>query len=51
MSHTDSSSLAITATEVQPRSKQGVYPEPFASQMAGRGGWWIFTHKNGEPYA
>ena len=53
MSHTDSSSLAITATEVQPRSKQGVYPEPFASQMAGRGrgGWWIFTHKNGERHS
>jgi uncharacterized cupin superfamily protein len=28
--------IAITATEVPPRSKPSVYPEPFASRMVGR---------------
>jgi uncharacterized cupin superfamily protein len=28
--------IAVTATEVPPRSKPSVYPEPFASRMVGR---------------
>jgi len=28
--------IAVVATDVAPRSKPSVYPEPFASQMAGR---------------
>src|SRR5262245_66226079 len=28
--------IAVTAADVPPRSKPSVYPEPFASRMAGR---------------
>ena len=31
-----SNPVAVTAADVPPRSKPSVYPEPFASRMAGR---------------